>query len=330
MNIEDIRCIFVAGSGTIGVQIGLQCAMHGYEVILYDISSEAIQTAETQVKAYTASLVSQCRLTQSEATATLACIRFTTNANDAVRADLLSESVPEDPALKAKVFAQFNTICPSRTIFTTNTSTLIPSMIADATGRPSQFAALHFHAYVWDTKMVDVMPHPGTSAETIELLVAFAKQIGQISILFQKENHQYVFNAMLSDWIGSALKLAADGVAPVEDIDRVWMGVMKSPIGPFGFMDIIGLKTVWDVTHYWATTTGDAQLHANANFLEQYIDQGKLGVNTSRGFYSYPNPAFTRGDFLRYEINLRRNLAVPGDRQSMGLVIRKWLSKFRR
>jgi 3-hydroxybutyryl-CoA dehydrogenase len=77
-----------------------------------------------------------------------------------------------------------------------------------------------------------------------------------------------------------------------------WMGVMKTPIGPFGIMDIVGLKTVWDITQYWATVTGDHQLQANADFLKRYVDQDWLGVKTGRGFYTYPDPAFTRPGFL--------------------------------
>jgi 3-hydroxybutyryl-CoA dehydrogenase len=303
MNIDDISCVAIVGSGTMGQQIGLQCAMHAYDVILYDIAPEALQNARSQIKTYADGLVSQNRLTQNEAETALSRIRYTTNPQDAAEADLLSESVPEDPVLKAKVFAQFNPICPPRAIFTTNTSTLIPSMFADATGRPAQFAALHFHGYVWDSNVVDVMPHPGTSPETVQLLLAFAKKIGQIPILLKKESYQYVFNAMLGAWNTAALKLVTDGVASVEDVDRAWMGVMKTPIGAFGIMDLVGLKTVWDITEYWANVTGDAQLRANAGFLKGYLDQGWLGVKSGKGFYSYPDPAYARPGFLTGEGN---------------------------
>ncbi len=301
MSIEDIHRVFIIGSGTMGQQIGLQCAMHAYDVILYDIAPEALQTANAQIKTYAAGLVSQNRLTQSEAESALARIHFSSNPQDASGADLVSESVPEDPALKAKVFAQFNQICPPHTIFTTNTSTLIPSMFAEATGRPGQFAALHFHSFVWDSNVVDIMPHPGTSPETVAAIQAFARRIGQIPIILHKESHQYVFNAMLGALNTAALKLAVDGIATVEDIDRAWVGVMKTPIGPFGIMDLVGLKTVWDITQYWATVTGDAQLQANASFLKAYVDKEWLGIKTGRGFYTYPDPAYARPDFLSGE-----------------------------
>jgi 3-hydroxybutyryl-CoA dehydrogenase len=309
MNIEDVRRVLIVGAGTMGQQIGLQCAMHGYEVVVYDIAPEVLEAASAQIKAYTAQLVGQERLTQSEADATLARLSFTTDPEEAAAgADLLSESVPEDPALKGKVFAQFNELCPPHTIFTTNTSTLIPSMYAEATGRPAQFAALHFHTYVWDSNVVDIMPHPGTSPETVKLIYAFARRIGQIPIVLQKENYQYVFNAMLGALNTAAVKLVVDGVASVEDVDRAWMGVMKMPVGPFGILDIVGLKTVWDIVQFWATTVNDPQLQANANFLKQYVDKEWLGVKTGRGFYTYPDPAFARPDFLTGEASLDADL----------------------
>ena len=139
----------------------------------------------------------------------------------------MSESVPEDPALKGRVLAQFNALCPARTIFTTNTSTLLPSMFAAATGRPDRVVALHFHPPVWSSNVADVMPHPGTSPETTDLVLAFARRIGQIPIHLRKESYGYVFNAMYSAMNEAALALAANGVASVEDVDRAWMGIMQ-------------------------------------------------------------------------------------------------------
>jgi 3-hydroxybutyryl-CoA dehydrogenase len=209
--------------------------------------------------------------------------------------------VPEDPALKAHVFFQLDHVCPPHTIFTTNSSSLVPSMFAAATGRPAQFAALHFHSLVWESNVVDIMPHPGTAPETVEALTVFARRIGQIPIVLQKENHGYVFNAMFNELNTAAISLAANGVASPEDVDRAWMGVMKMPLGPFGWLDGVGLQTVWDITQYWAATTGDAQLQANADFLKQYVDKNWLGVKTGQGFYSYPDPAYARPGFLTGE-----------------------------
>jgi 3-hydroxybutyryl-CoA dehydrogenase len=104
---------------------------------------------------------------------------------------------------------------------------------------------------------------------------------------------------MLSDLFKSALTLASNGVAAVEDIDRAWMGVLQAPVGPFGMMDKVGLDTVWKISDYWAKAASDAQLAANAAFLKTRIDAGLLGIKSGAGFYTYPKPQFHHPDFLK-------------------------------
>jgi 3-hydroxybutyryl-CoA dehydrogenase len=298
MKIEDIQRVLIVGAGTMGQEIGLQCAMYGYDVTLYDIAPEMLEKATERLRSILARLVAEGHLVQGQVDAILARITTTTDPKAAAEADLLSESVPEDPELKAKVFAQFNELCPAHTIFTTNTSSLAPSMFAEATGRPAQFAALHFHHEVWVSNVVDIMPHPGTAEETVELLYAFAKRIGQIPILLRKENYGYVFNAMFNELNTAAVSLVVNGVASIEDVDRAWIGVMKMPLGPFGWLDGIGLDTCWKITEYWAKTLGDEQLQKNSDFFKEYVDKGYLGVKSGRGFYVYPDPAFQDPGFL--------------------------------
>jgi len=302
MNIEDIQRVLVVGAGTMGQQIALQCATHGYTVNLYDIAQPALEAAMTQMKAYASQFETKGCLTSDQVNDTLNRI-FTTNdpVEAAIEADLISESVPEDPQLKGEVFAQFHNLCPPRTIFTTNTSTLVPSMFAEATGRPAQFVALHFHQPVWIANVVDIMAHPKTSQETVALIYAFAKRIGQIPIVLKKESPSYVFNAMLGAFCGEAINLALQGVVSVEDIDRAWMGIMKMPIGPFGILDAIGLDLVWNVSSYWATALDDPKMQTNANFLKEYVDKGHLGVKSRKGFYTYPEPAFQQSGFVKGE-----------------------------
>lgn len=302
MKIEDVRRVLIVGAGTMGQQIGLQCARHGYNVTLYDLAPDVLEAATMQIKAYADGFVTFGILTQEQVDATLARITTTNDPKEAAaEADLLSESVPEDPELKGKVFAQFNDLCPPHTIFTTNTSTLIPSMFAKETGRPAQFAALHFHAPMQGANVVDIMPHPGTSNETVELLEAFAKRIDQIAIVLKKESSSYVFNAMMHGFLAAAFNLAINGVASVEDIDRAWMGVTKMIAGPFGMLDNVGLDTSWQVTEYRAKELGDPQLQAHADFLKPYVDKGWLGVKSGRGFYTYPDAAFLQPGFLTCE-----------------------------
>ncbi|MBU1182207.1 MAG: 3-hydroxyacyl-CoA dehydrogenase [Proteobacteria bacterium] len=298
MNIDDVRRVLIIGAGNMGQQIGFQCAVSGYDVIFYDVGQGALEKAKDRIGKLAKTYMAAGRLTEESAHASLKRIKMLYDAQEAgENSDFVSESVPEDPELKGRVFAQFNKICPAHTVFTTNTSSLIPSMFAEATGRPDKFAAFHFHD-VRVTNIVDIMPHPGTSEETTGLIKAFAERIGQAPIMLKKENFGYVFNAMLMELLKSAQTLAANNVATIEDIDRAWMGVMRTVAGPFGIMDSIGIDTAWKVTDYWANTTKDPQFLANAAFLKQYVEKGFLGVKSGKGFYNYPEPAFGKPGFI--------------------------------
>ncbi|MDZ7831138.1 MAG: 3-hydroxyacyl-CoA dehydrogenase [Desulfobacterales bacterium] len=298
MQIDDIKQVLIIGSGTMGQQIGFHCAAGGYDVIYYDISQELLDKAMKRAERLADRYVKSNRLSREEADAALARLHTSTDPQKAgQKADFVSESIPEDPELKGRVFAQFNEICPAHTIFTTNTSSLKPSTFAESTGRPDKFAAFHFHD-LRVTPVVDIMPHPGTARETVALIEAFAKRNKLVPIMLKKENNGYVFNAMLMELFKSAQSLAARGVASVEDIDRAWMGVMYTPIGPFGLMDSIGLDTVWKITDYWANKLQDKQALANAEFMKQYVDEGRLGAKTGQGFYTYPDPAYAQPGFL--------------------------------
>lgn len=282
-----------------GQQIGFLCAMHGYHVTLYDISNDILDASLKRMEKLGLSWFVQMNIiTAEQLKDIMSRITVTSDPNVAANdADIISESVPEDPKIKSKVFTQFNELCPSRTIFTTNTSLLMPSKFAQATGRPEKLVALHFHD-VRTTHVVDVMPHPGTDPAVTQLVHDFAVSIGQVVIMLHRENNGYVFNAMLSNLFMTALTLVTKDVASFEDVDRAWMGVTLMPMGPFGIMDQIGLKTVWNVTDYWAQQMNDPQANKNAAFLKQYVDKGELGAKTKKGFYSYPRPAYREAKFL--------------------------------
>jgi 3-hydroxybutyryl-CoA dehydrogenase len=297
MPIERIENILVIGAGTMGRQIAWQCATHGFQVALADDSETALQGAKQLLAGFAADAVRTGRFTDIETQAALQRITLT-NRPDTTAIDLVSESVYEDPALKIRIFAELNASCPAHTIFTTNSSTLLPSMMASASGRPDRFAALHFHLPVWSANIVDVMGHPGTSPETIASVTDFARRIGQIPIVLKRENSGYVFNDMFNALNTSAIHLVATGVATIEDVDRAWMGIMKMPLGPGGWLDQIGLDTVWRITDFWANMLSDPKLLTNAALLKRYIDAGRLGVKSGAGFYHYPYPAYEQNGFI--------------------------------
>jgi 3-hydroxybutyryl-CoA dehydrogenase len=285
---DEIVRVLVVGAGTMGQQIALQCAGHGLSVVMLDSDPEALTRARAQLTGMGAALGSDPAFAGTDLVQAVAAITYETDpATAAADVDLVSESVPEDPALKGAVFAELDRWCPERTIFASNTSSLLPSMYAEATGRPDRLAALHFHQPVWSANIVDVMPHPGTSPATIETLLGLSVRIGQIPIQLRKESPGYVFNAMYNALNREAITLATNGVATIEDIDLAWTTVTKMPHGPFGMLDFVGIDTAWHITQYWATVTQDPQLLANAAWLKGYVDTGRTGVKAGKGFYDY-------------------------------------------
>jgi len=300
MTAEQIRKVLVVGAGTMGQQIALVCAWHGYQVALYDLRPEILDESVARTRALSQTVVDAGLLTADQAQQLLARITPTSDAAEAARdADLLSESVPEDPKLKGEVLGHFDKLCPPHTIFTTNSSTLVPSQYAEATGRPAQFCALHFHPPVWAANVVDIMPHPGTDPAVVALVRDFARTIDQVPILLEKESPGYVFNAMLDAVLGSAIDLVARNVATVEDVDRSWMGITGMPVGPFGIMDLVGLDLIYSIV---LRKAGMFRFLPSArrtlSLFRSYVEQGKLGLKTGEGFYSYPDPAFEQPGFV--------------------------------
>ena len=292
--LKDINNILILGSGTLGLRIGLACALNNYKATIYDIDAKAFASAKKTQADLLKILVKAQTYTQNQADTAIKNIRFTTDAQEASKdIDLVSESVTENIDIKKKVWQQFGKLCPPKTIFTTNTSSLLPSLYAEDTGRPSLFCAFHFHD-VFYANVVDIMPNPQTESWLIPLLQEFGKSIQQTPVVVKKESPAYIFNAMLIALISAAGALVTYDVGSIEDVDRSWMGNFKMSRGPFGIIDEIGLDTAWHVT----APKKDARSLRFAALLKTYIDQGKLGRKTGEGFYKYPNPKFLEGDFI--------------------------------
>jgi 3-hydroxybutyryl-CoA dehydrogenase len=295
-SISGIEEVLVLGAGSIGREIALQCAMCGYRATLHDISREALHEARARIMIHARALSGT--YVDDPPQAIIQRIYFTLDLEEAMAAaDLVSECAPEDPGVKRRLFARIAPLAPPHTIFTTNTSSLTPSALADATGRPERFLALHFHKPVWVASIADVMPHPGTRADVIATAAAFARSLRQRTIVLAKETPGYVFNAMLQAYTGAALLLWAHEVASFEDIDRAWMIAESAARGPFAVMDAIGLDVVHDTIRCQAAGAPHSVMLA-ARLKAEFIDHGRLGVKTGEGFYRYPDPAFGEADFL--------------------------------
>ncbi len=292
MNIKNITII---GTGNLGSRIGLQAAISGHQVIFYDSSDAALEKAKVVLDKVIAQLIKAGMLSVEKKQSALAQMSYTTDLQLAISdCDLISESVTEEISIKQKVWKQLGELAPAKTIFTTNTSYLLPSQLATISGRPGNFCAFHFHD-VFYARVVDIMPHPETSPALIPLLQNLGKSLNQVPVIVKKESPGYIFNFMLMALIGAAGRLKTKDIASIEDIDKSWMVNFHMNMGPFGILDTIGLDTAWHVVK----EREDAASQAFAKLLKEYIDQGKLGEKTGEGFYRHPKPAYRDVDFLK-------------------------------
>jgi 3-hydroxybutyryl-CoA dehydrogenase len=300
MELDDVRQVLIIGSGTMGRQVGWQFASHGYDVVLHDVDDRALGDAVAELDRYAREFENKGLLTAADASEARARIELESDAAKAASgASLVNESVFENLDLKRRIFAQFHELCPPEAVFTTNTSSLLPSKIAGRSGRPGRFCAFHFHQPVWDSNVVDIMPHPGTDPDVVTLLRQLALRIDQVPIILEKESPGYVFNAMLDAVLSAAMQLGAENVATIEDVDRAWMGITKMPIGPFGILDLVGIDLAYDVV---AGKTNLAtflpRVRRLRRSLKTKVEAGELGMKSGKGFYEYPNPAYEQPDFF--------------------------------
>ena len=281
----SIRHVTLVGAGVLGAQIAFQTAFKGFDVSAYVPDQAALDKAGKAIDWLQRRYLQDIDGADPQALAAAAGrIRWTTDLAAAVKdADLVIEAIPEQLELKRRVYAELGRLAPATAIFATNSSTLLPSSMADATGRPERFIALHFANEIWLHNVAEVMGHAGTDPEVFSTLVRFANDIGMVPVEIHKEKAGYVLNSLLVPLMSAASELLVDGIAEHEAIDRTWKIATGSPRGPFEIYDIVGLGTAYHIS-----LAGGPKQQAFARLLkERYIDHGKLGVETGEGFYRY-------------------------------------------
>ncbi|WP_367306796.1 3-hydroxyacyl-CoA dehydrogenase [Alicyclobacillus acidocaldarius] len=293
------RNITVAGGGVLGSQIAYQTAFHGFPVVIYDISDEALAKVRDRLEKLKPNYMRDLGASQEQVNAAMDRIRLTADLADAVReADLVIEAVPEIPEVKREFYERLANVAPSHTVFATNSSTLLPSQFAEATGRPEKFLALHFANSIWRHNTAEVMRHPGTDEQVFEDVIEFARAIGMVPLPLRKEQPGYILNSLLVPFLEAAQMLWVNEVADPETIDKTWMIATGAKEGPFAILDTVGIRTAYNIASGKAKAGNEAYAKL-AEKLKAMIDQGKLGRESGEGFYRYPNPRFKEPDFLR-------------------------------
>ncbi len=303
MKIPEINTVCFVGAGSMGCFNSLLAAIAGYEAIVYDVSETMLEQLNSRQRELAGYIAATGICTEENAVSAMSRV---STCRDlllvADRVDLVSESVFEQLDKKREVHRQLDKIFPSKTIITTNTSTLTVSQIEDALTRGESFAALHSHL---GATLMDIVAGPRTSQATIDILNRYVLSLGCEPMISKKENPGYIYNAMFGPFLNRALHLVASKRASIEDVDRAWMVHQDTAFGPFGIMDFLGINIIYDGrrTKLSIAVVADKQDDI-LNFLEPYLARNELGIKSAKGFYRYPNPSFQKDDFCQSGDNL--------------------------
>ena len=314
--------ITLIGGGVLGVQIGLMCAYTGHDTTFWLRSEGSIGRTKPKIDLYSEWMLSDLEAAKqlignpmgkflyakglikdwdgisAEAIDGLIAqakenfaklIHIELDMAKAVEdADFVIEAMAEDPAQKIDIYKQLKDLLSEKTILLTNSSTLLPSMFAEYTGRPEKYCALHFANTIWKNNTGEVMGHPGTDPEVFKKTVELAVEINMIPLELHKEQPGYILNSMLVPFLSAAQGLWARGVADPATIDLTWELATGAPKGPFKILDIVGLETAYNINLMKPETKVEgSDSWMISKLLKEKIDKGETGVNAGKGFYDY-------------------------------------------
>jgi len=278
-----------------GPRIAFGCILGQRRTRIFDVVPGAADRAVARVGELVRERIADKRL-QPGTEAALSLLRSARTLQECVEgADVVFETVPENVELKQEVFAEIDQYLGPETLLSTNTSSIPSSWLASSTRCPERV----FNAN-WSTpdhRKIEVMGHAGTAPETLETAVEFFREIGLMPIVVKGEVVGYATNRLWRAVKKEALKLLDAGYLTAEDIDRAWMLDWGTTIGPCGLMDKIGLDVVRDIEMIFYRASGDPS-DIPPPLVHRMIAEGKLGVKSGVGFYTYPNPAYQQEGWL--------------------------------
>ncbi len=318
----ELQNVVVAGGGVLGTQIGLMCAYTGHKVTFWLRSESSIGRTTPKIERYSALMLQDLEAAKALITNPVGKMMYPKGmiktwdgitaekidelvkigkenlknnikieldmAKAVADADIVIESMSEDPEAKIGVYEKMKDLLPEKTILVTNSSTMLPSRFAEYTGRPEKYLALHFANTIWKNNTAEVMGHPGTDKAIYDKVVAFASDINMVPLQLHKEQPGYILNSMLVPFLSAAQALWANEVSDPATIDLTWKLATGAPAGPFQILDIVGLETAYNIHIMKPEAKVEGTLENRiCTLLKEKIDKGETGVNAGKGFYDY-------------------------------------------
>jgi len=281
-----MKVIGVVGSGQMGAGIAQVAAQSGYQVIVEDIISAALEKASIAIDKSLGKLFEKKAIEEDPKTIA-SRIRFVSSISDLAKASptLVVEAASENIELKLGLFSELDQEMPKNCILASNTSSISITKIAAATRRPELVIGMHFFNPVPIMKLVEVISGLATSDATRSTVVEIATELGKTTVQ-SKDVPGFIVNRILLPMINEAVFALSEGLGSAQDIDTGMKLGTNQPMGPLALADFIGLDTCLSIMEVLYKGLGDSK-YRPAPMLRQYVDAGWLGKKTKRGFYRY-------------------------------------------
>lgn len=268
-----------------GSGIAEVAAKAGHDVVVREVSEEALTSGRKRIEGSLARAVEKGKLPQEAREEVLSRLSFTTELDALADRDLVIEAIVEALEAKNELFSYLDDIAPEHTIFASNTSSLTVTDMAAATKRPDRFVGLHFFNPVPVMKLVEVVRTIVTSQETFDAAFAFALGLGKEPIA-AKDNSGFVVNLLLVPYMLDAIRQLERGVATIQDIDKAMTLGCGYPMGPFVLGDFVGLDTLAKIAEIMYDEYREER-YAPPPLLKRVIAMGRYGKKTGAGFYDW-------------------------------------------
>jgi 3-hydroxybutyryl-CoA dehydrogenase len=280
-----IQRIGVVGFGLMGHGIAQVAAQAGYQVTVRETEQRFLDAGFKRVDASLDRLSRAGRLDAADAKAARGRIQATTDLQALRDCELVIEAVTEDLAVKKALYRDLDAVCPPRTIFASNTSSMTIAELAAATRRADRFAGLHFFNPVQVMKLVEIVKAITTSDETIATLREFTAKIGKTGVVC-KDTPGFIVNRLLIPYLNAAIRALEEGVATADEIDDAVKLGLGYPMGPFTLLDYVGLDTQYHASNVLYDEFKQPD-QAPPPLLKRMVLAGHYGRKSGRGFYEY-------------------------------------------
>ncbi|MCA2014335.1 3-hydroxybutyryl-CoA dehydrogenase [Pararhodobacter sp. CCB-MM2] len=284
----EIQSVGIVGAGQMGNGIAHVFAVSGYDVLLNDISEDALSRALGLIDKNLDRQVQRGKIEAAEKDAAMARIRTTTRLADIGPSDLIIEAATEREMVKQAIFEDLLPHLKPETILTSNTSSISITRLASRTDRPEKFMGFHFMNPVPVMQLVELIRGIATSEETYKSLHAVVEKLGKTAASAE-DFPAFIVNRILIPMINEAVYTLYEGVGNVQSIDMALKLGANHPMGPLELADFIGLDTCLAIMNVLYDGLADTK-YRPCPLLTKYVEAGWLGRKTQRGFYDYRGP----------------------------------------